>query len=134
MKKVLLLVITLFLSLFISYAQDFKIINKSVEIVKSVGAFIDESGKEYIFNDSDTFLHIKVDSFGEAGNIVSYWLEQDGKKYNSHLVEDALVLSIKKNGIKGYMLMNEDFIYMYACESENYDFWLASFQTKERED
>lgn len=108
----------------------FKLINKNVEIVKPIWFFENESRKSSLVNEDETFVHIKIDSFGEAGNLVQYWIEQNGTKFNKHLAEDVMVINMPVQGHNGYVIADDDFIYMFICETEMG--WQANFVTNER--
>jgi hypothetical protein len=121
---------------FLAAAQEpevnYKLINKNVEIVKPIGYFIDESDRGYLLDSDVSFVHIKIISFESAGNIVTYWIESDGERYNYHMVTDVMVIYLYEGDRIGYGVFDEDFRYATIIKLDDETLkWAANFNTSE---
>lgn len=130
MKKLITIVIFC-LIFFIGNAQNIKVIRENVEIVKPIYAFQNESGNWISVDPSYTFVHINIQDFSPIGNLVTYWIEQKGKKFNEHFVKDVLVTSDKIDNCLVYGIASNNFCYLFMTEDKKEAAWMVSFQLKE---
>ena len=131
MKKIIVILSLIFVS-FVSFGQNIKEINRSMEIVKPVSYFWDEKGETMGVNPEKTFVHLEIKNFGEGNNLVIYWIEQNGEVFHKHMTEHMTALMITlSDGNKCYSVIDEDFTHMKIIMMNNGENG-ANFQLKER--
>lgn len=131
MKKIIVILSLIFVS-FVSFGQNIKEINRSMEIVKPISGFWDEKGQAITVNSEKTFVHLEIKNFGEGNNLVIYWIEQNGEEFHKHMTEHVTVLMVTlSDGDKCYSVIDEDFIHMKIIMLNNGENG-ANFQLKEK--
>lgn len=120
MKKIFLTIAVLFMVMFNGFGQEIKQITSNVNITKEIIDLQTPEG-QFITYKNPTYLHINIQDFGSAGNVVHVYIEQNSTKIYNRIFENVTVFQKKNNCNRyDYIIADTNFIHLMYLE-QNYE-------------
>ena len=133
MRKFIFIIVSLF-AFINGYSQSFKTLNSDFQLVKTIKVITNEKGKISIAKTDDIYFHLEQTTLYNEDNLIEFWIEIDGEKFNYHQVSGRVVVHTdEERKSKTYFVEDNNFQYCMLMFEPITETWSVDLRTKEND-